>query len=67
MLEEKLARVRQLIAARDEIDAELSTLFSGVSESTTKNRKCKTCGQEGHRADKCPSNKNGEAEAPPVA
>ena len=48
MLDAKIARVKVLIAQREEIDAELSQLLSGTYER--KPKKCTKCGAEGHNA-----------------
>ena len=48
MLDAKIARVKVLIAQREEIDAELSQLLAGTYER--KPKKCTKCGAEGHNA-----------------
>ena len=50
MLDDRIARVKDLIAKREEIDAELSEML-GVEQK--QQRKCRKCGQPGHRADSC--------------
>jgi hypothetical protein len=44
-----IARVKDLIAKREEIDAELSTML-GVTPKTRKPRRCSHCNEEGCRA-----------------
>jgi len=51
MLDAKIARVKALIAQREEIDAELSQLVAGTLER--KSKKCARCGGEGHTARNC--------------
>jgi hypothetical protein len=45
------ARARALLDKRDEIDAELASLFAGTS--VKKPIKCGNCQQEGHSARTC--------------
>jgi hypothetical protein len=54
VLDERITRVKELIAQREEIDTELSALL-GVEPRPVKQRTCKKCGQPGHRADTCPT------------
>jgi hypothetical protein len=56
----KIARVKALIAKREEIDAELNELLGGAIREK-RSPKCSTCGEPGHRASTCPSK---PAEAP---
>jgi hypothetical protein len=51
MLDAKIARVKALIAQREEIDVELSQLLAGTYER--KPKKCTKCGVEGHNARNC--------------
>jgi len=51
MLDAKIARVKALIAQREEIDAELAQLLAGTLER--KPKKCTKCGREGHTARNC--------------
>ena len=49
-----IERAKELIARREEIDAELAALFlSGVKPSARKPVKCSKCGGEGHTARSC--------------
>jgi hypothetical protein len=50
----KIARVKALIAHREEIDAELSELLGGAAREKRSPR-CSLCGEPGHRATTCPS------------
>jgi Zinc knuckle len=50
----KIARVKELIAKREEIDAELSELLGG-SAREKRSPKCSICGEPGHRASTCPA------------
>lgn len=54
-LDDTIARVKQLIAQRETIDAELATIFAGTAPSKRKTPVCSLCGQEGHRATTCPN------------
>jgi hypothetical protein len=51
MLDAKIARVKTLIAQREEIDAELAHLIAGTLER--KPKKCARCGGDGHTARSC--------------
>jgi hypothetical protein len=53
--DQQLAFARELIARRDEIDAELTALFGGRVSAGKSSRKCKICGDSGHRSDACPT------------
>lgn len=50
-----ISRVKQLIAQRETIDAELSMIFAGSVSQKRKAPVCSVCGQEGHRANACPN------------
>ncbi len=47
------SRVRELLNKRDEIDAELTSIFTSSRER--KAQKCSVCQQEGHSARTCPN------------
>jgi hypothetical protein len=53
-IDSKIARVKELIAKREELDAELSELL-GCTTRERRVAKCSVCGEPGHRATKCPS------------
>jgi hypothetical protein len=46
--------VKELIAKREKIDAELSELLGGTAREK-RSPKCSICGEPGHRASTCPS------------
>jgi hypothetical protein len=48
-----IARVKDLIAKREEIDAELSAIL-GVTPKVRKPQRCSICSEEGHSARTCP-------------
>lgn len=52
-MQDTIDRVRELLAQRDRIDAELQSLFSGAAPAK-RTIKCGTCGEEGHSARTCP-------------
>jgi hypothetical protein len=52
-LDETIARVKQLIAQRENIDAELATIFAGAAPPTRKTITCGKCGEVGHSARSC--------------
>jgi len=52
-IDTQIARVKDLIAKREEIDAELSTIF-GVTPKVRKPQRCSICNEEGHSARTCP-------------
>jgi hypothetical protein len=52
-IDNQIARVKELIAKREEIDAELSAMF-GVAPKGRKSQRCSTCNEEGHTARTCP-------------
>ena len=49
----QIARIKELIAKREEIDEQLAALFGGAAV-TKKTRRCKICDGEGHNALTCP-------------
>jgi len=51
-IDESIARVKELIQKREEIDAELAGLF-GLSPRVKKTVRCTKCGGEGHNAKTC--------------
>jgi hypothetical protein len=53
-IDAKISRVKELIAKREELDAELDTLFGGAMREK-RSSKCSNCGEPGHRATTCPS------------
>ncbi len=53
-LETKIARAKELIAKREELDVELRELLAGAVREKRAPR-CSTCGEPGHRAGACPS------------
>jgi hypothetical protein len=53
-IDAKIARVKELIAKREELDAELQELLGG-SLKERRAAKCSACGEPGHRASTCPS------------
>jgi hypothetical protein len=46
----KITRVKELIAKREELDAELSELLGGGGPREKRSPKCSICGEPGHRA-----------------
>lgn len=53
-LDSKIARVKELIAKREDLNAELSELLGGVVRER-RVPKCSKCNEPGHRASTCPS------------
>ena len=53
-IDTKIARVKELIARREEIDIELSELLAGAPRERRSPR-CSNCGEPGHRASTCTS------------
>ena len=53
-IDERIARVKDLIQKREEIDAELGGIF-GISVRAKKALRCSKCGEEGHNAKTCPT------------
>jgi Zinc knuckle len=52
-IETQIARVKGLIARREEIDAELAGIL-GIAPKARKSMRCSTCNEEGHTARTCP-------------
>ena len=53
-IDTKISRVKELIAKREEIDAELGELLGGTVRER-RSPKCSNCGEPGHRVSTCPS------------
>jgi hypothetical protein len=53
-LEQKLTRLKDLIAKRDEIDAELGQML-GIEKKERKPQACSKCGSTEHTARNCES------------
>ncbi len=53
-IDDRIARVKDLIQKREEIDSELAGLF-GIAVKARKTLRCSKCGDEGHNAKTCPS------------
>jgi hypothetical protein len=51
-IDTQIARVKDLITKREEIDAELSGIL-GVTPKPRKLQRCSTCNEEGHTARTC--------------
>jgi hypothetical protein len=51
-IDESIARVKELIHKREEIDAELAVIF-GLTARGKKTLRCSKCGAEGHNAKTC--------------
>jgi hypothetical protein len=52
-IDTQIARVKDLITKREEIDTELSTML-GVMTKIRKPQRCSNCNGEGHSARTCP-------------
>ena len=52
-IDTQIARVKDLIAKREEIDTELSTML-GATSKVRKPQRCSNCNEEGHSARICP-------------
>lgn len=54
-MDAKLARIKELIAQKESVDAELEKLIgSGAPVKEVKQRVCKNCGEPGHNSAGCP-------------
>lgn len=53
-LDDTIARVKQLIADRENIDTELATIFAGTVPPRRRPTVCGVCAKEGHTARTCP-------------
>jgi hypothetical protein len=53
-IDDRIARAKDLIGKREEIDTELAALF-GIAVKTKKTLRCSKCGEEGHNAKTCPT------------
>jgi len=51
-------RIRDLLDKRDEIDRELTAIFTGNGTRERKVQRCSVCQQEGHSARTCPEKKD---------
>ena len=54
-IDARIARVKELIAKREELDAELNELLGGGVPREKRSSKCSICGEPGHRATTCPT------------
>jgi hypothetical protein len=52
-IDTQISRVKELIAKREEIDAELSAML-GVVPKARKAQRCSICNADGHSARTCP-------------
>jgi len=59
-IDDQIARAKNLITQREEIDRQLAELFAGAL-ATRKTPRCTVCGEIGHNAKGCPSTHNGTA------
>jgi hypothetical protein len=62
-IDTQIARVKELIAKREEIDAELSVVF-GIEPKTRKAPRCSICDSEGHSARTCPQKQEDKSTEP---
>jgi hypothetical protein len=54
-IDARIARVKELIAKREELDAELNELLGNGVLREKRSSKCSICGEPGHRSTTCPS------------
>ena len=52
-IDDRIALAKELIARREGIDLQLLALFNGSAVGKP-GRKCRICGEAGHRSDNCP-------------
>jgi len=52
-IDAQIARIKEIITKREELDEQLAALFGGAAV-TKKTRRCKICDGEGHNALTCP-------------
>jgi hypothetical protein len=62
-IDDKIARVKQLIAKREELDAELQELLGGSAVRERRTPRCSVCNEPGHRATTCPTKQTETADA----
>ena len=53
-IDSRIARIKELIAKREEIDGELSATCLGIEPKARKAQRCSICNGEGHSARTCP-------------
>jgi hypothetical protein len=53
-IDARIARAKELIAKREELDAELHELLGGTAREK-RSPKCSICGEPGHRSSTCQS------------
>jgi len=53
-IDAQIARAKELIAKREEIDEQIAALFGGAPSPPKKTRRCKICDSDGHNAMTCP-------------
>ena len=51
-IDDRIARTKELIQKREEIDSELAALF-GIAVRARKTLRCSKCGEEGHNSKTC--------------
>ncbi len=61
-IDEQIARAKELIANREEVDRQLVELFAGMAPAK-KTTRCKACGELGHIAKTCPNTRRGDIAA----